>query len=99
MRFVRDEINSNKKDDSVSRARIAGERTFRRAAKILDQLLYDQNPREKPRARGKEQAQVPQYIAKAYKKMAKISDLMTDEDIEADLKVLRDAKKSLSSNL
>jgi hypothetical protein len=52
------------------------------------------NPTQKPRARGKEKAQVPQYVAKVYKKAAQIADLMTGEDVEADLKVLRDAKKA-----
>ena len=46
------------------------------------------------RARGKEKAQLPQYVAKVYKKAAQIADLMTGEDVEADLKVLRDAKKA-----
>jgi hypothetical protein len=46
------------------------------------------------RARGKEKTQVPQYVAKVYKKAAQIADLMTGEDVEADLKVLRDAKKA-----
>ena len=49
---------------------------------------------EKPRARGKEESQIPQYVAKVYKKAAQIAYLMTGEDIEADLKVLRDAKKA-----
>src|SRR5215471_11224363 len=46
------------------------------------------------RARGKEQSQIPQNVAKVYKKAAQIADLMTGEDVEADLKVLRDAKKA-----
>jgi hypothetical protein len=54
----------------------------------------DENPGQNPRARGKEEPQVPQYVAKVYKKAAKIADLMTGEDVEADLKVLRDAKKA-----
>ena len=33
-------------------------------------------------------------MAKVYKKAAQIGDLMTGEDVEADLKVLRDAKKA-----
>jgi hypothetical protein len=33
-------------------------------------------------------------VAKVYKKAAQIADLMTGEDVEADLKVLRDAKKA-----
>jgi hypothetical protein len=33
-------------------------------------------------------------VAKVYKKAAQIADLMSGEDIEADLKVLRDAKKA-----
>src|SRR5262245_13509339 len=49
---------------------------------------------EKSRARVKEASQVPQYVAKVYKKAAQIADLMTGEDVEADLKVLRDAKKA-----
>ena len=53
------------------------------------------NPGQTPRARGKEQSQVPQYVAKVYKKAAQIADLMTGEDVEADLKVLRDAKKAV----
>jgi hypothetical protein len=52
------------------------------------------NPGQKPRARGKEKAQISQYVAKVYKKAAQIADLMTREDVEADLKVLRDAKKA-----
>jgi hypothetical protein len=51
-------------------------------------------PCQKPRARVKEESQVPQYVAKVYKKAAQIADLMTGEDVEADLKVLRDAKKA-----
>jgi ribosomal protein L22 len=47
-----------------------------------------------PYARGKEQTQVPKYVAKVYKKAAQIADLMTGEDVEADLKVLRDTKKA-----
>jgi hypothetical protein len=46
------------------------------------------------RARVKEKSQVPQYVAKVYKKAAQITDLMTGEDVETDLKVLRDAKKA-----
>ena len=46
------------------------------------------------RARGKENPQVSHYVAKVYKKAAQIADLMTGEDVEADLKVLRDAKKA-----
>src|SRR5215471_20025793 len=46
------------------------------------------------RARGKEEPQVSQYVAKVYKKAAQIADLMTGEDVEADLKVLRDAKRA-----
>jgi hypothetical protein len=46
------------------------------------------------RARVKEKSQVPQYVAKVYKKAAQIADLMTGEDVETDLKVLRDAKKA-----
>ena len=46
------------------------------------------------RARGKEKTQVPQYVAKVYKKAAQIADLMTGEDVAADLKVLRDARKA-----
>jgi len=53
-----------------------------------------QNLGQKPRARGKEKTQVSQYVAKVYKKAAQIADLMTGEDVEADLKVLRDAKKA-----
>jgi len=45
-------------------------------------------------ARGKEESQIPCYVAKVYKKAAQIADLMTGEDVEADLKVLRDAKKA-----
>jgi len=52
------------------------------------------NPRQKPRARVKGKPQVPQYVAKLFKKAAQIADLMTGEDVEADLKVLRDAKKA-----
>lgn len=52
------------------------------------------NPDQKPRARGKEEPQVSQYVAKVYKKAAQIADLMTGEDVEADLKVLREAKKA-----
>jgi hypothetical protein len=52
------------------------------------------NPDKKPHARGKEKTQVSQYVAKVYKKAAQIADLMTGEDVEADLKVLRDAKKA-----
>jgi hypothetical protein len=33
-------------------------------------------------------------LAKVVKKAAQIADLMTGEDVEADLKVLRDAKKA-----
>jgi ribosomal protein L22 len=33
-------------------------------------------------------------VAKVYKKAAQIADLMTGEDVEADLKVLRNAKKA-----
>ena len=49
---------------------------------------------QKPRARVKEESQVSQYVAKVYKKAAQIADLMSGEDVEADLKVLRDAKKA-----
>ena len=52
------------------------------------------NPRQKPRARVKGKPQVPHYVAKVFKKAAQIADLMTGEDVEADLKVLRDAKKA-----
>jgi hypothetical protein len=52
------------------------------------------NPDKKPYARGKEKTQVSQYVAKVYKKAAQIADLMTGEDVAADLKVLRDAKKA-----
>jgi hypothetical protein len=52
------------------------------------------NPAQSPRAREKEPSQVPHYVAKVYKKAAQIADLMTGEDVEADLKVLRDAKKA-----
>src|SRR5215831_14083486 len=51
-------------------------------------------PGEKPRARAKEEPQVSQYVAKVYKKAAQIADLMTGQDVEADLKVLREAKKA-----
>ena len=57
----------------------------------------DQEPKnldKKLPARGKERTQVSQYVAKVYKKAAQIADLMTGEDVEADLKVLRDAKKA-----
>ena len=53
-----------------------------------------QDPAGKPRARGKEKTQVSRYVAKVYKKAAQIADLMTGEDVETDLKVLRDAKKA-----
>src|SRR4029077_12238729 len=52
------------------------------------------NPAQQPRARVKEKTQVSQYVAKVYKKAAQIADLMTGEDVEADLRVLRDAKKA-----
>ena len=52
------------------------------------------NPAPNPRARGKEKSQVSHYVAKVYKKAAQIADLMSGEDVEADLKVLRDAKKA-----
>jgi len=64
------------------------------ATKIESWLFEVKNPDQTPRARGKEQSQVSQYVAKVYKKAAQIADFMTGEDVEADLKVLRDAKKA-----
>jgi hypothetical protein len=58
---------------------------------MKEELKKMANP---PCARGKEQTQVSQYVAKVYKKAAQIADLMTGEDVEADLKVLRDARKA-----
>jgi hypothetical protein len=60
----------------------------------MTHLTQPKNPGETHRARGKEKSQVSQYVAKVYKKAAQIADLMTGEDVEADLKVLRDAKKA-----
>jgi hypothetical protein len=61
---------------------------------VQEFVQESKNPGEKPRARGKEKSQVSQYVAKVYKKAAQIADLMTGEDVEAHLKVLRDAKKA-----
>jgi hypothetical protein len=46
------------------------------------------------RAREEGQGQVSKALAKVIKKAAQIADLMTSEDVEQDLKVLRDAKKA-----
>jgi ribosomal protein L22 len=59
-----------------------------------EEIQNVKNPAQKPRARGKEKSQVSKYVAKVYKKAAQIADLMSGEDVEADLKVLREAKKA-----
>jgi hypothetical protein len=46
------------------------------------------------RAESPPKIHVSKALAKVYKKAAQIADLMTGEDVEADLKVLRDAKKA-----
>ena len=58
------------------------------------QLQNGKNPGQTPHARGKQEPQVARYVQKVFKKAAQIADLMTGEDVEADLKVLRDAKKA-----
>jgi hypothetical protein len=54
----------------------------------------NKNAGQKPHARVKPGTQVSQYVAKVFKKAAQIADLMTGEDVAADLKVLRDARKA-----
>src|SRR6476620_11276472 len=46
------------------------------------------------RARKEKNPMLSASLAKVVKKAAQIADLMTGEDVEADLKVLRDAKKA-----
>lgn len=46
------------------------------------------------RARKEKDPMLSASLAKVVKKAAQIADLMTGEDVEADLKVLRDAKKA-----
>ena len=45
-------------------------------------------------SRARKEPQVSKYVAKVFKKAAQIADLMIGEDVEQDLKVLRDAKKA-----
>jgi hypothetical protein len=47
------------------------------------------------RARKGEKSQVSTYVAKVYKKAAQIADLMTGEDVEEDLRVLREARHAV----
>jgi hypothetical protein len=67
---------------------------MRRRIEMEEENQNIKNSGQKPRARGKEKTHVSQYVAKVYKKAAQIADLMTGEDVEADLRVLRQAKKA-----
>jgi hypothetical protein len=57
----------------------------------LDNLKPGPGP---SRARKGKEGFLSPHLQKVIKKAAQIADLMTNEDVEADLKVLRDAKKA-----
>ena len=61
---------------------------------FVKKKISDNSKIREPVARARKEAQVSLYVAKVFKKAAQIADLMTNEDVEEDLRVLRQAKKA-----
>jgi hypothetical protein len=81
-------------EDDLSMQPAAGERE-RVPGYVKNKIKSSKNSTSVTRARKGEKSQVSTYVAKVYKKAAQLADLMTGEDVEDDLRVLREAKNAV----